>query len=1269
MKARLILSLCAVGAAIAVGSCSPGIGNNPQPTTSPTQTAQASTNLPVGLDIGLQPTDPIVEPSTTGVVVPAIGSFPERDIVLLAFATDANAADGDGSGTALSRDAVTDSNGTSDIFLAAVCAQDVDTRAFSQSLAGKFRHPRCATCHSMQRSDTLAFVSSSTSSQVGGAQPHAGPPPGPTFPSNDPATCIPCHTNSTAAPVEAWQAPAASFDLRSKTVAELAVAAQNVPADETEHFVTDPRVIWALDSGILPTVGGRNGVADDDHDGIDEPSDRDGVPRPVPGGSEVFIQQIEDWNDSGNLVTAAGAVTDITLVSRATGTSNAGNGASSQAQVIYVPNGSFSAPGTVGTIYIVYQSDASDLVAGDSNGATDVFRTAVDLISDASGNLDLVVNGNATLVSSQNGAPAISNGASSMAVVGGANGDIVAFQSLSTNLVAGFTDANGASAADIYVRDITNQTTVLVSHQTSNQATGGDGASTVPAIDATGVGVAFESDATDLISGDTNSVRDVFFADVSGTAPFTKTRASVSNASAEGTGGNCADATIFVNGGRTLVAFESDKADLDSDTTATTNVFLYDSDSNTTTLLNQVVSTSSSEVGDGSARNPAIGADGSNVAFESDATNIDVLRDDGNDVTDVFLVDVTQALAGTVLPYRFSLTTVEATDGDGASTEPRFSTFSSSSSTYGIGFATYTTAATNLGTADSTNLVVAFLDETSGVLTDFSVSATSGAAPLTVTFTDDSTGVPTEWAWDFDNDGNVDSTEQNPTHTYTTAGTYSVKLFASNAVSSNETTKANLVRAIGLSAPDFTSDTTSGPASLTVNFTDTSTEQPTSWLWDFGDGASSTSQNPSHVYSTPGTYTVALTATNEAGAATETKANYITVFTPVVAGFTPSVTSGTVSFPVTFTNTSTGASSYLWDFGDGSATVTTESPTHTYTSSGTFTVTLTATGDGGVDMATTMITANGAVGATFTISVDAGPTGAIGGYVSSTINLDASGSANATGFSWSITGGGGGGGSLAATATPSGSIATLFPTTSETTYTITLNTTGPGGTGMAQMMFTSVADNETVTIECEADNTIYSENANSYGMGDGMVVGRTDQGPGNNRRGLLQFDIAGGGGIPSGATVNTAELRLTLRAPNNPHSTGAQTLSIHKLTRAWTEGSSSTGLAGVGSPSMGGGATWAQSVAGSTNWTSGGGDYEASATTTIGFSNTYQQETSGSVLTDVQAWFSAPATNFGWILIGNEAVDDTVKWIDTKENSTVADRPKLVVNFTRQLPT
>jgi PKD repeat protein len=76
---------------------------------------------------------------------------------------------------------------------------------------------------------------------------------------------------------------------------------------------------------------------------------------------------------------------------------------------------------------------------------------------------------------------------------------------------------------------------------------------------------------------------------------------------------------------------------------------------------------------------------------------------------------------------------------------------------------------------------------------------------------------------------------------------------------------------------DFTADVTSGFAPLTVRFTDTSTGEPTSWFWDFGDGATSTEQNPIHTYTAPGTYTVSLTVNNAADTASVTKSGYIVV--------------------------------------------------------------------------------------------------------------------------------------------------------------------------------------------------------------------------------------------------------------------------------------------------------------------------------------------------------------------------------------------------------
>lgn len=84
---------------------------------------------------------------------------------------------------------------------------------------------------------------------------------------------------------------------------------------------------------------------------------------------------------------------------------------------------------------------------------------------------------------------------------------------------------------------------------------------------------------------------------------------------------------------------------------------------------------------------------------------------------------------------------------------------------------------------------------------------------------------------------------------------------------------------VQISAPssNFDADVLTGRARLKVNFTDRSTGNITSWLWNFGDGSGSTEQNPSHTYVNPGTYTVSLTVTGPGGSHTETKTGYITV--------------------------------------------------------------------------------------------------------------------------------------------------------------------------------------------------------------------------------------------------------------------------------------------------------------------------------------------------------------------------------------------------------
>jgi len=241
---------------------------------------------------------------------------------------------------------------------------------------------------------------------------------------------------------------------------------------------------------------------------------------------------------------------------------------------------------------------------------------------------------------------------------------------------------------------------------------------------------------------------------------------------------------------------------------------------------------------------------------------------------------------------------------------------------------------------------------------DFVGVPLSGGAPLSVQFTFINGGTPaTTYLWDFGD--TYTSAVQNPLHVYAVPGTYTVTLIADQALPTQQIiTKLNYVVVIA-SAVDFVGVPTSGDAPLTVDFTDLSTNFPTTWLWNFGDGDLSTLKNPTHIYDLPGVYTVTLTATNPiTGAKTETKTNYITATTPVpVAAFSAVPVVGYVPLDVTFTDLSTGfPNSWLWDFGDPASgplnASTDENPIHTYLNVGTYTVTLTVSNITGTDSVT-----------------------------------------------------------------------------------------------------------------------------------------------------------------------------------------------------------------------------------------------------------------------------------------------------------------------------
>ena len=161
----------------------------------------------------------------------------------------------------------------------------------------------------------------------------------------------------------------------------------------------------------------------------------------------------------------------------------------------------------------------------------------------------------------------------------------------------------------------------------------------------------------------------------------------------------------------------------------------------------------------------------------------------------------------------------------------------------------------------------------------FSADQTLIQEGQTVYFTDQSSNDPTGWAWNFGDDPGttVHSSAQSPSHTYSTAGTYTVILAVANDAGDDALVKTNYITVYALVEAAFTANSTNINEGESVQFTDQSTGVPTGWSWDFGDGTISTQQNPTHTYYSAGVYNVSLTANNSSSSDTESKSNYITV--------------------------------------------------------------------------------------------------------------------------------------------------------------------------------------------------------------------------------------------------------------------------------------------------------------------------------------------------------------------------------------------------------
>jgi spore coat protein A len=210
-------------------------------------------------------------------------------------------------------------------------------------------------------------------------------------------------------------------------------------------------------------------------------------------------------------------------------------------------------------------------------------------------------------------------------------------------------------------------------------------------------------------------------------------------------------------------------------------------------------------------------------------------------------------------------------------------------------------------------------------------------------------------------------------------------------------------------------------------------------------------------------------------------------------------------------------------------------------------------------------------------------------------------------------------------------------------------------------LLTAPARAETVTLAASRDNTLYQPatggTTNSNGAGEHLFVGRTDDG--YIRRAVIAFNLTNA--IPLGSTITGVTLTLYMSRTRDT----ADNVTLYRALANWGEGASNASQEeGRGTQALPGDATWYHRFYPTSLWTTAGGDFRAtaSATTSVNREGSYSWSSTG-LVADVQLWLNNPGTNFGWLIRGEESTTKTAKRFDSREVSTVSQRPVLRVDF------
>jgi gliding motility-associated-like protein len=249
--------------------------------------------------------------------------------------------------------------------------------------------------------------------------------------------------------------------------------------------------------------------------------------------------------------------------------------------------------------------------------------------------------------------------------------------------------------------------------------------------------------------------------------------------------------------------------------------------------------------------------------------------------------------------------------------------------------------ATNSNGCSSTNTFLKYVTINDGVQPSFDLSAPSSCTlPVSYTFTNTSTGTGTlSYEWDFD-DG-TKSTDKDPTHSFTVARDYNIKLTVKNEKGCS-TTITRLLK-VGVANSGFTA-----PAITCIGepitFTNTSVPAPASASWTFSDGSTSTDISTTKTFAAAGIYTVTLN--NDFGSCKGAVTRTIEVINRPTVDFSVDKNANCQPYTANFTSNAPDAATYEWDFGDGK-TSGDKDPSHTYTAPGNYTVKLTITNAAG----------------------------------------------------------------------------------------------------------------------------------------------------------------------------------------------------------------------------------------------------------------------------------------------------------------------------------